>query len=109
MLTRVDPPIWLETPRGGGFAHFVERLGLELSLYWTVFLENGAIFTFPNEQVRASKNLTMERPAPARPGSPLDRPRFDHPCPVVEGGIHSWMYTGQGYQICVCGAHKPLA
>jgi hypothetical protein len=67
MLLRLDPPIPLETPLGAGWCHIVERHGLEASLYWTVFLDSGAICTFPNEQVRAGRNFTMERPDPAAP------------------------------------------
>lgn len=61
---QLDPPIALDTPKGWGWAHLVTWGGLENSLYWTVFLENGEIWTFPNEQVRAMKNITAERPSP---------------------------------------------
>lgn len=66
-MLQLNPPLWLETPLGVGLAHFATWQTLEHSIYWTVFLENGRIFTFPNEQVRTCKNITAERPNPERP------------------------------------------
>lgn len=66
-MIQLDPPLWLETPRGPGLAHLVTWLNIEHSLQWTVFLESGQIWTFPNEEVRAFKNYTAERPNPERP------------------------------------------
>ena len=68
--TRLDPPIWLETPKGLGLAHLVWDGGLELSLYWTVFLQNGQIWTFENEKVRAVKNVTLDREEVEKPNGP---------------------------------------
>lgn len=66
MMTRIDPPIPLVTPKGEGWAHFVGDYGIECSLYWVVFLDNGQIWRLPNEQVRAGKNITAERPQPEK-------------------------------------------
>lgn len=67
MLTRIDPPLPLVTPKGEGWAHFLIDYGIEFSLYWIVFLDNGQVWRLPNEQVRACKNYTAERPNPERP------------------------------------------
>lgn len=64
---QLNPPIWLHTPKGDGLAHFITWASLEHSIYWTVFLEKGQIWTFPNELVRAFKNYTAERPNPEKP------------------------------------------
>lgn len=60
-MLQLNPPLPLKTPKGEGFAHLVTWNSPEHSLYWTVFLDNGEIWAFPNEQVRACKNITMER------------------------------------------------
>lgn len=66
-MFQLDPPIWLETPKGIGLAHFVERVSMEHSLYWTVFDETtGQIWTWPNERVRAVKNITLDRINPEK-------------------------------------------
>lgn len=66
-MLQLNPPIWLETPKGPGLAHLVTWQSLEHSLYWTVFQENGQVWTWPNEQVRAFKNITAERLSPEKP------------------------------------------
>ena len=68
-MLQLNPPLWLETPKGVGLAHFATWDSLEHSIHWTVFLENGQIWTFENEQVRACKNVTLGRtnPEPAWP------------------------------------------
>lgn len=61
-MLRLDPPIPVETPKGPGLAHVLIDYGAENSLLWVVFLANREIWTFPNEVVRACKNITMDRP-----------------------------------------------
>lgn len=61
-MTRVDPPLWLETPRGIGLAHFVIDYGVEVSLHWVVAIaDTGECWTFTNEDIRFPKNYTMHR------------------------------------------------
>lgn len=66
-MLQINPPLQIETPQGAGWAHFVTWDNPEHSIYWTVFLENGRIWTFRNEDVRACKNITAERPMPEKP------------------------------------------
>ena len=62
MITHLNPPIPLTTPRGRGLAHLVVDYGPEFHLMWTVFLDaNGECWTFANPDVRAVKNITMGR------------------------------------------------
>lgn len=70
MILQLNPPLWLETPKGAGLAHLVTWTTPENSLYWTVFLENGEIWTFQNEDVRCCKNITLDR---KHPSMPIDR------------------------------------
>lgn len=55
-------PIPLDTPKGRGLAYFVSDFGCDHSLMWTVAIdESGECWTFPNEQIRFVKNITMGR------------------------------------------------
>lgn len=65
MITRIDPPIPLETPKGSALAHFLIDYGAECNLLWVCFLDNsGEIWTYDNSKVRATKNITMGRVKP---------------------------------------------
>lgn len=66
-MIQLNPPLPLETPKGWGWAHLVTWDSLEHSIHWTVFLQSGEVWTFPNEDVRACKNVTAERPSPEKP------------------------------------------
>ncbi|HVZ80319.1 MAG TPA: hypothetical protein VHE12_05880 [bacterium] len=67
MIIQLNPPVYLETTKGSGWAHIYIWPGLETSAIWVVFLDNGEIWHVPNEQVRACKNFTAEREAPQKP------------------------------------------
>lgn len=70
-MLQLNPPLWLETPKGPGLAHLVTWQSLEHSLYWTVFDEaTGQVWTWANEFVRAPKNYTAERTNPEKPRKP---------------------------------------
>ena len=62
-MLQLNPPLPLEVKgKGWGWAQLVTWNYLEQSLYWTVFMaETGECLTVPNEQVRATKNITGER------------------------------------------------
>jgi hypothetical protein len=68
-ILRLDPPIPLETPRGQGYAHFLQDAGDERDMLWTVFHEDGQIWTWPNYEVRCCRNVTLSRPNPEKPMS----------------------------------------
>lgn len=62
MITQLNPPLPMETPKGGGWAHFVIDYGPEAALLWVVFMDvDGACWTVPNPEVRMSFNWTMGR------------------------------------------------
>lgn len=58
-IHRLDPPIWLDTPRGPGYAIFMTDPGMDYNRVWTVVLQkSGEIWDFQNPDVRACKNIT---------------------------------------------------
>lgn len=61
-IIQLVPPIPMSTPKGSGLAWLVIDYGCEHNLMWTVAInETGEIWTFPNPEVRAEKNITMGR------------------------------------------------
>lgn len=62
MLTQLNPPLPLETPKGCGLAHFVIDYGPEAHLLWVVFMdEGGACWTVPNPEIRIQCNWSLKR------------------------------------------------
>lgn len=51
----------LNTPKGHGYAYFVADYGIDQDLVWTVFQDNGEIWSWRNRDVRAVKNITFNR------------------------------------------------
>jgi hypothetical protein len=72
MLTQLNPPLPMTTPKGDGLAHFVIDYGPEANLMWVVFMDaDGACWTVPNPEIRMKANWTMgRRPAPATEETP---------------------------------------
>jgi len=70
MLVQLNPPLPLETSKGGGWAHFLIDYGPEAALLWVVFMDaDGACWTVPNAEVRMSYNWTIGRRKPEDHGS----------------------------------------
>lgn len=62
MLTQLNPPLPMETPKGTGWAHFVIDYGPEADLLWVVFMDaDGACWTVPNPEIRLARNWTLGR------------------------------------------------
>ena len=62
MLTQLNPPLPLDTPKGAGYAVAVIDYGLEHSLLWVVALnDTGEIWCVPNSDVRMQKNWSAGR------------------------------------------------
>jgi hypothetical protein len=80
MITQLNPPLHMETPKGGGWAHFIIDYGPEAALLWVVFMDaDGACWTGPNPEVRLTVNWTRGRRKPdeaaaAEPGRGSPRP-----------------------------------
>lgn len=62
MILQLNPLIELSTPKGNGYAMLIIDYGMDTDLYWVVSINNtGEIWTFPNHEVRAVKNITLGR------------------------------------------------
>jgi len=62
MITRIDPPMPIMTPKGRGLAHFLIDYGPEHDLMWVCFLEDtGECWTWENAHIRARVNQTLGR------------------------------------------------
>ncbi len=62
MVTRIDPPIPVLTPKGKALAHFLIDYGFEHDLYWVCFQdETGECWTWSNKDIRAQNNITAGR------------------------------------------------
>ena len=62
MLTQLNPPIPMDTPKGSGLALAVIDYGLEHNLLWVVALDDsGEIWCVPNADVRMQKNWSAGR------------------------------------------------
>lgn len=62
MLTQLDPPLPMNTPKGKGNAHFVIDYGPESSLLWVVFMDaNGECWAVPNKEIRLAENWSLGR------------------------------------------------
>jgi hypothetical protein len=76
LITQLNPPLPLHTPKGDGLAHFVIDYGPESDLLWVVFMnEDGACWSVPNPDVRMKFNWSMgRRPPKADDASPSTAP-----------------------------------
>jgi len=62
MITQLNPPIPLVTPKGTGWAFFMIERSQEHHIEWVVFLDdNGQCWTFANPEIRLQTNYTMMR------------------------------------------------
>ena len=85
MITQLDPPLPLETPKGAGLAHFVIDYGPEADLVWVVFMDkDGACLSVPNPEIRMSFNWTMGRRKPEAQGQ-LQEQRQEQRMPAAAG------------------------
>jgi hypothetical protein len=67
MVTRIDPPLPMETPKGKAMAHFLIDYGPEHHLLWVCFQdETGECWTWNNPDVRLQANLSMGRKPPEK-------------------------------------------
>lgn len=61
-ILQLDPSIPLNTPKGPALAWLLIDPGEEHHLLWICAIdETGEIWTFANPEVRAQKNITMQR------------------------------------------------
>lgn len=59
MFTQLSPPLPLDTPKGAAWAVGVIDYGPDHDLLWVTFVkETGECWTWANQHVRQSKNVT---------------------------------------------------
>jgi len=62
MITRIDPPLPITTPKGKALAHFLIDYGIEHDLIWVCFQkETKECWSWRNKDIRADDNLTIGR------------------------------------------------
>jgi len=62
MITRLDPPMPIMTPKGRALAHFIIDYGPEHDLMWVCFQDDtGESWTWENAHIRARVNQTLGR------------------------------------------------
>jgi len=61
MMLQLNPPLPVKTPSGKGMAHVIIDYGPEADLIWVVFQDNGEVWCWRNQDVRAEKNITFGR------------------------------------------------
>ena len=67
MMLQLDPPIPMITPQGEAMAYILIDYGPDYDLIWTCFGQNGEIWSWRNQDVRAQTNTTFGRHKPVNP------------------------------------------
>lgn len=62
MITQLDPPLWLDTPKGEALALFLIDYGIDMDLYWVCAQQkSGECWTWCNRDVRFTNNISIGR------------------------------------------------
>ena len=62
MITRIDPPLPVDTIKGKGMAHFLIDYGYEHDLVWVCFIdETRQCWSFRNQDILIQTNITAGR------------------------------------------------
>jgi hypothetical protein len=68
MITQLNPPIPVRTPRGKGFAQMLIDYGIDYDFIWVVFQDDdGQCWSWRNQDIRAQSNITIGRTMEAPP------------------------------------------
>jgi hypothetical protein len=63
-MLQLNPPIPVTTPRGKAMAHVLIDYGLEHDLVYVCFQDDGEIWCWRNQDIRAQANITYGRDKP---------------------------------------------
>ena len=89
MLTQLQTPIPIQTPKGKAWAIAIIDYGPQWDLQWVTFIhETGECWTFKNSQIRQEENYTFGLPAPSAISAPK-RNGLEHK--------HNGMHNGFGH------------
>lgn len=61
-MMQLSPPLPVVTPKGKALAHILIDYGPEADLIWVCFQSDGEVWCWQNQDVRADKNITFQRP-----------------------------------------------
>ena len=62
MIHQLNPPMWLDTPKGIALCHFLIDYGPEHDLLWVCFNDSdGQCWTWPNPKITIVKNISLGR------------------------------------------------
>ena len=62
MITQLNLPLPLITPKGNGWAHFLIDYGVEHDLIWVVFQnDTGECWSWLNRDIKLQNNITLNR------------------------------------------------
>lgn len=61
MMIQLNPMIQVWTHKGEGYAFLVTDYSQEHNTLYTVMLDSGEVWTFPQSEIRGCKNWLMER------------------------------------------------
>ena len=64
MMLQLDPPIPVVTPKGEALAQVLIDYGAEHDLLWVCFQEDGECWTWRNQDIRGTTNITFGRKTP---------------------------------------------
>jgi hypothetical protein len=68
MITQLNPPLPLQTPKGAAWAVAIIDYGPDWDLCWITFVANsGECWTFHNKDIRQTSNLTFGHMPQAAP------------------------------------------
>jgi hypothetical protein len=60
VILQLDPPLYLETPRGDALAYFLIDEGRDHDICWVCFIEQTReCWTFRNPEIRRDRNWTL--------------------------------------------------
>lgn len=80
MLTQLQPPLPIFTPKGKAWAVAVIDYGPQWDLQWITFVrETGECWTFRNSQIRQEQNYTHGLPEPTPIREPQARGENEYP------------------------------
>jgi hypothetical protein len=62
MITQLNPPIPLISPKGKCLAHLIIDPGIESDILWCCFQDDtGECWTWRNQDIKAQQNITIGR------------------------------------------------
>lgn len=63
-MLQLNPPIPVTTPRGKALAQVLIDYGAEHDTIWLCFQDDGEVWCWRNQDVRAQTNITFDRQKP---------------------------------------------